>query len=337
VKLGYVLRYWPTRSETFVAREIAALRSLGHTVDVVSLGRRADAPDPDPDAFAAPRHPRRAWLLALALRRGWDRVVVHFAGEAAAAVAPVARALGIPWSLTVHAADLFKPRADLPALLAAADPLVTVCEHHARFLRDRYGVAAHVVPVGVPLDVPRADPGAEPAAVISVARDTAKKGLDDLVAACVAVGAPLRLVSDAHRLGRPGVVTGPLAPDLVPDALARAQLFALPCVVAPDGDRDGVPVAILEAMAAGLPVVTTAVSGLPELCDEETGWIVPAGDRAALAAALRHALADPGERVRRGLAGRARVAGRTVAAQVAALVCAWNRREPALAQSPALR
>ena len=75
----------------------------------------------------------------------------------------------------------------------------------------------------------------------------------------------------------------------------RATVFCLPCRVARDGDRDGIPNVLVEAMACGLPVVTTAVSGIPELvADGVSGLIVPAEDPAALAEALARLQRDPG-------------------------------------------
>jgi glycosyltransferase involved in cell wall biosynthesis len=70
------------------------------------------------------------------------------------------------------------------------------------------------------------------------------------------------------------------------------------------------PLVVLEAMAAGIPVVASRVSGIPEVVDDETGWLVPAEDPAALAAALAAVRADPAEAKRRGEAGRRRVAER---------------------------
>jgi colanic acid/amylovoran biosynthesis glycosyltransferase len=336
MRLGYVLRWWPTRSETFVAREVEALRAIGHQVDVVSMGHRADVPGPDPRAIAMPRGrawaraipdlravagvardaevpPRQAariaWLAGIGRQRGWERLVAHFAGEAAELAVPAAALLGVPCAVVAHAVDVFRPRPSLPGVLRAARPLVTVCAHHRDFLWRHYGAEAVVVRCRVPLRVPRADPaGPGPTRWVSVARDVPKKGLDDLAAVFGAaeVGR-LRLVSDAVRLGGPRILAGPLAPAAVPEVLARAHGFVLPCRVAPDGDRDGVPVALLEAMAAGLPVVATPVSGLAEVVDDEVGWVVPPGDRAALARALADAAADPAARAARGAAARARV------------------------------
>jgi glycosyltransferase involved in cell wall biosynthesis len=154
-----------------------------------------------------------------------------------------------------------------------------------------------------------------------------KKGFDLLVDAMRGrPGARLRLVSDPPpgAVG-PDVEVGALPPSAIPGALRQAHLFALPCRVAPDGDRDGIPVVLMEAMAAGLPVIAGDVGGVRELVDDEVGWLIPPGDRAALDAALTEALADPAARARKGAAGRARVVARgfTVDQQVDGLLAAW--------------
>lgn len=90
-------------------------------------------------------------------------------------------------------------------------------------------------------------------------------------------------------------------------ARVRALLAAARCLVVPS-TYEGMPLVILEAMSEGVPVVASAVSGIPEVVlDGETGWLVPPEDPPRLAAALRQALADPAEAQRRGAAGRRRV------------------------------
>ena len=287
--IAYVLRYWPTLTETFVAREIAELRRRGHVVEVVALGRRAD-PRPgeaveelvvhrpprglalarsalvtDPRIWTNKREIRVSWAASLLRRRGVRRVHAHFAGEAAMFARGVGERLGIPYSVTVHASDLFVPHpaVDLAGLLAAARPVVTICEHHARDIGRRFGVESRVVYCGVrPERYPQADPGAS-SRFVSVARDVPKKGLVDLTKAMREVPAVLRLVGDGHRHGGPGVLVGPVAADAVGAILSDAMAFVLPCRIAANGDRDGIPVAMMEAMACGVPVVTTPVSGIP--------------------------------------------------------------------------
>jgi len=95
----------------------------------------------------------------------------------------------------------------------------------------------------------------------------------------------------------------------VPGLFNRSDLFILPCIVAPHGDRDGIPNVILEAMAHEVPVVSTDVSGVPEaVVPGKTGWITPPGDPKALAEAIMEALDNPQEARRRGQAGKRLVA-----------------------------
>jgi hypothetical protein len=119
----------------------------------------------------------------------------------------------------------------------------------------------------------------------------------------------------------------PIVADGIRAAMARATAFVLPCVVAPDGDQDGIPLVILEAMAAGLPVVTTPVSGIPELVDDEVGWLVPPGDVDALRSVLLEILENPEEALQRGRRGRERLRamGRSLEAQVQGMLGLWGR------------
>ncbi len=365
------MRYWPTLSETFVQREAAALMAAGVQVDVVAMGTRVDGVLADRlpavEVVRPPRIPasvglrlgarslraarwlarhqapqrvaRALWVGREGRRRGWDRIHAHFAGEAAEWARVAASVARIPYSVTVHASDLFRPRAAITEVLRDADPVVTIADGHKAIITERYGVESVVVRCGVELErFGGARPGSPgPLRLVCVARDVPKKGLDDLVRAVHAVpDATLRLVSDAHRLASHRVITGPLAPSRLPAVLRRAHAFVLPCRVAPDGDQDGIPVALLEAMATGLPVVTTDVSAIGELVDSEVGWCLPPEAPEALLGALREVEAQPGERERRGRAGRARLQDRdlTVRAQAAALHACWVRgtNGPALSE-----
>jgi glycosyltransferase involved in cell wall biosynthesis len=201
-----------------------------------------------------------------------------------------------------------------------------VSRFHVALLREQYGVDAELLSCGI--DTARfllADPaGGGP--LVCVARDVPKKNLDGLVGA-LPDPVHLRLVSDAHRLGGPRVLVGAVPPSAIPRVLARGSAFVLPCRVAPDGDRDGLPVALLEAMAAGLPVVTTAVAGIPEVVDETVGWLLPPDDPQALSNALREVAASPAERARRGANARRRMeTWPSPATQARALLTLWHDR-----------
>ncbi|WP_324278234.1 glycosyltransferase [Blastococcus brunescens] len=118
------------------------------------------------------------------------------------------------------------------------------------------------------------------------------------------------LAAQVVRLGLQDAVTmtGALTQDEVRTVVASAAVFAAPCVVGADGNRDGLPTVLLEAMALGTPCVATPVTGIPEvLRDGETGLLVPERDPVALAVALDRLLGDAGLRTRLATAARSRV------------------------------
>ena len=315
VKLAYFLRYYPTRTETFVYEEARAVQALGHRIRCVAIGAREEGEGPDwevlrPPGYASllrylPRLP--TWLgehqrSKQVLKALWaidqleedERVHCHFAGEAAEWALLARRTRGIPYAVTVHAADLYKPRASLPEVLAEAAAVLTVSRWNAAHLRAEHDVEARVLHCGVRAeDWPEVEPSG---AVLCVARDVPKKGLDLLVEACRVAGLELLLAGPGtERLGGLGTVDRATIRGLQ----ARAGVFALPCLEAEDGDRDGLPVAMMEAMCAGLPVVTSTLPGLEELVAEGTGLRVEPTPR-RLGEALREALAQPamGKRAR---------------------------------------
>lgn len=341
----YVLRYFPTLTETFVHDELRGLAAAGRDVQLAAFDPRGDpgaAPSPvplhqQPHRWrwlpALPglliewlRRPARAslrvlWLAAL-LRRGVRRVHVHFAGEAAAWVRLACQRAGVPYSLTLHAVDLFKPHPDLPLLLRDAAAVVTISTYNQQILQERYGVTARLIRCGVELSRFGRGAPADPPVLLAVGRNVPKKGFDILIAAARGLErrAVVRLISD-HPPDPAVEVLGLRPRAEVIAALRSATALVLPCRQAKDGDMDGIPVVIIEAMAAGLPVITTAVSGIPELVDDAVGWVVPPDDPEALRAAMQMVLDQPEEAARRGQAGRARLSARgfTLHAQVAAM------------------
>jgi glycosyltransferase involved in cell wall biosynthesis len=153
--------------------------------------------------------------------------------------------------------------------------------------------------------------------VVAVGRLVEKKGFDDLARAAAVVrdrevlivgeGPERRsLESLIAETGAPVRLLGAVPNEEVRDLMEGASVFVLPCVVAADGDRDGTPTVVSEAMALEVPVLGTEEVGLPELIGPDRGRLVPPRDHDALATAIAGLLAtDPDDRVAMGRAGRA--------------------------------
>jgi len=317
-------------------------RPLMEPVRVLRALMDALATNPSAWLHAAATCLRSPWVINL--RRLWqatvlhrelrlariDHVHAHFA-TAAARLASLATIMGGPtYSVTAHAKDIYHSdvRSDhLRDRVAGAQFVATVSEANRTYLTRILGGSTPIHVVANSVDARRIQATGprqpEPDLVLSVARLVEKKGLADVVEACAFVtqrGRPLRLVIVGDGPLRPSlealvmqrgvfaIFTGPIAHEEVLQLYRRAAVFCLPCVVAADGDRDGLPTSVLEAMAAGVPVVTTDLNGLAEVVvDGQTGLVVPANDPGAIASAIEELLSNPGEAERLGLTGRSHV------------------------------
>lgn len=266
----------------------------------------------------------QAVLLALEVRKhGIEHLHAHF-GTVATTIARLAASLsGISYSFTAHAKDIFHAEVDHDALrdkLNDAAEVVTVSDFNREWLREQHGAAAAGVRrIYNGLDLSAfayRSPAERPREILSVGRLVEKKGFDTLIEACAVLrtrgaGFHCTIIGDGllrdsltalvgrHGLGEMVTLTGSrLQPDVIA-ALQNAAVFAAPCVVADDGDRDGLPTVVVEAMAVGTPCVTTDVTGLREVVrDGETGLVVPQRASEALADALERILGDGALRVR---------------------------------------
>jgi len=259
-----------------------------------------------------------------------EHLHAHWAVGAATCAMVVSRFLDIPFTFTAHAYDIWRERLLLPEKLRAADMVVTCTDYNRRHLIDIYGAPAEkfrVVYHGVDLKrfQRRMRPSNERPLILSVGRLVEQKGYEELLHVCAdlvrkghdfrceIIGeGPLRqrLESLVDALGLRGVVTlpGHLVGDAVLDCYLHADLFVLLCTEASDGDRDGIPNTMIEAMAMELPVVSTRYSGVPELVEDgTTGFLADCGDRKAVVEALRLLLTRPDVRAAMGSGGRKRV------------------------------
>lgn len=269
------------------------------------------------DLAARRRLRREEWVrplreLAPAARRlrAGEHIHVHFAAGAALDALRLAALTGGRYSVTAHAWDIWLAPRNLREKLERAAFVTTGCEYNARHLRSvAPGARVEVLVMGVdPERFARRAPLPGGRTVLGVGRLVAKKGFEDLARAADGLDARVRIVGDGPLRGalRGVELTGALDQDGVRAELERADVLAMPCVVAADGDRDSMPVVVKEAMAMELLVVATDEVGLPECVRPPWGRLVAPGSPGALRAAIEELLAlGPGERAAAGAAGRA--------------------------------
>ena len=256
-------------------------------------------------------------------QEGFRHLHAHFAGMAARTAYWVGQFFGIPYSFTAHANDIFAPRdfvVSLPKLIEAAAAVVTVSEYSARDLKTRFPASAAKVRRiynGVSLSrFHPPDPGSGIPAIVSIGRLIEKKGFADLINACALLTSRRRgfnceiigegpleetlraqiASADVKNCVR---LVGPQTQAEIALRLSHATIFVLPCTREEDGGMDNLPTVIMEAMAAGLPVISTPLGGIPEMVEQDVnGELVPERDPAAICAAIERLISDP-ERARR--------------------------------------
>lgn len=281
-------------------------------------------------------HIGEVFFLAARIRRdGAAHVHAQHADYLADAALAAARYLDLPFSFTGHANDLYTNPGRLDEKIKAARFVSTCTGFNERWLAARCaGIGVEPSRVarvyhGVDLErFPlRTSPHDVPAGrLVSIGRLKEKKGFPILLEALALLktrGVPCtlaihgdgdrreELIGLIGRLGLSGEVTlaGTIPHDRIPQVLAQSGTFVLPCIVLANQDRDGIPNTILEAMASGVPVVSTNISGIPEVVrDGESGLLVPERDAAALAAAIERMTRDEALRERCAREGRKVVA-----------------------------
>jgi len=304
----------------------------------------------------------QALELARAVRaRGITHLHAHFASVATTVARLASLLTGVPFSFTAHAKDIFHESvdsADVARKLADASAVVTVSDFNLAFLRETYGDAAAAVERiynGLDLErFPYSSPVNRPQVIAAGGRLVEKKGFTDLVdavALLVAEGralqvdlvgtgpleAALREQVSARRLDGVVRMHGALPQGRVRRVVSNAAAFAAPCVVGSDGNRDGLPTVLLEAMALGTPCVATPVTGIPEVVlDGCTGLLVPESDPTRLAAVLGRLLDDADLRVRLAEPARARIEADFDVVSAAASLRRVFHHEPALISAAVL-
>ncbi|HVG06718.1 MAG TPA: glycosyltransferase [Thermoanaerobaculia bacterium] len=315
--MGRVL-YAPLLSAPVAAASLRALRRRPGQV-LRLFGRLAAASASSPGFFVKTLaiFPKSLWIAERLEAEGAEHLHAHFATHPATLALIVSSLTGIPWSVTVHAHDIFVSRVLLREKLATARFVRAISRFNQDYLERLYpelegrvrvihaGIDPAVYrrlpppPAGIPkiLCVASLRPYKGHAVLLEACRLLKEQGTAFL---CELVGdGPLRpgLERRIAELGLGDVVklAGSLPQNEVTRRLGQSSIFVLPSVVAPDGQMEGIPVALMEAMAAGRPVVASDLSGIPELVqDGVSGFLAQPGDAEGIAAALKRLIEEPG-------------------------------------------
>lgn len=410
MKVAYVLSRFPMLTETFILREMIALRKLGVEIHVFSMLPPFQGPvhaqvqemmpyvhyssfffswklwcaqvyflfhsplkyfraffkiiwqtwrEPDTLLGVLALFPKSVYFARQMQALGIDHLHAHFLWMNGIAAQVISDLTDLTFTVHPHAFGLFmRNQIDARRQLESANGIVTIAEYHRQYiLRLCPRLTAEDVEIVhdgldpaqfVPAHVPSADGVMR---IISVGSLIGKKGHKYLIDACAALvkrGIPFRCVIvgkgllhaslqtqiERENLQDYVVLLGPKTQAEVYDLYCHSDIFVLPCVVAKSGDRDGMPNVLLEAMCMEIPVVSTPVTGTPELVhDGENGILVPERDVEALAEAITRLMEDETLRLEFGKKGRETVLSgfdiHQSAAQLAAIFqrfCVQNGR-----------
>jgi len=299
-----------------------------HTATLQFFQRRQEGMQP------SDLHHARALAVQL-LELKIDHLHAHFANEPTGVAELTHHLTGIPFSFTAHAKDIYLSHPQvLDRKMQGASFVITCTKHNKDYLENLSSGHVPVQHIYHGLDATRFsgpdlphthDCGSDVPCLLSVGRFREKKGFLTLIRSChllktwgytfhcriIGYG-PLQeeLAQLVHDLDLHDHVAllGKMTPEEVIPHYQEAAVFLLPCQIEENGDRDGIPNVLMEAMAMRVPVITTHVSGIPELVEHQThGLVVPPKDAMALAKATARLLDNPPLRERMGRNGREKI------------------------------
>jgi glycosyltransferase involved in cell wall biosynthesis len=270
------------------------------------------------------------WMV----RQKIDHVHAHWATHPTLAAYLIRQLTGLPYSFTAHAHDIYIDRPMLEEKIGDASFVVTISDYNRQLLGRLYGQVANektvTIRCGIDPEIflPRSRPPRakdQPLTIVCVASLRDYKGHPYLIEACSrlrAQGIKFECLLIGEGEDRPAIesqiaraqlgdsvkLLGQQSRDRVSEILSAADVMVLPSIVMPYGKKEGIPVALMEALAAELPVIATSISGIPELLEDgRTGLLVPQRDSAAIANALLRIYENPSFGRRLAKAGREKV------------------------------
>ncbi len=311
-KIVMVLSGFPRRSETFALNEIWALEQRGALAAIFAT--KAGEPVAMQPASKALLSRVQVLMEADGARQAEEMIKLlkgtavsgvhgYFAHAPAELAERVATQLGIRFGFSIHAKDARKVPPDVLGARARKAACVVACNRDVASELQNSGAKVHLLPHGVELDrfVPQPFPNMGALRLLAVGRLVEKKGFHVLIEAAAQLRVPFQLdivgegpeekrlaeLIHTHNLESHVRLCGPKTHEDLPEAYRQAHVFVAPSIIDQNGDRDGLPNVVLEAMACGRPVIASDVAALGSaVIHEKTGLLTAPGNPESLAAAI---------------------------------------------------
>lgn len=262
---------------------------------------------------------------------GFDHIHAHFLSGPTSVALFLSHFLNIPFSFTIHASSIFTDHIMLETKLIECKKAVTISEYNKKYLLKTYGKhfsdKIEVIHCGIDMKsfVPEDSTKPWPPIILAVGQLVKRKGFDYLVQACKELKAKnskfqcwivgdgperqhLENIVKQYDLDHEVLLLGRKPQEVVKTYLNQASIFALPSRITAEGGREGIPVALMEAMAMQIPVVSTYTVGIPELIEhEKEGFLIEPENTLQLASALEFFLNDSETRLKMGQHGRQKI------------------------------
>jgi glycosyltransferase involved in cell wall biosynthesis len=346
-RIAYIVNVFPKFSETFIANEIAELKRRG--VEIAILSRRNPVESlrhnvVSENKLEALTCYRESSFLPRLKKFRPQLIHAHFATQPTELARWLSTTLGIPFSLTAHCYDIYRrPAADFAERCRAANAVITVSAANARYMIDKLGAPAgnlSIIPCGVDSEwfKPKSSACPKPPLLVCVSRLQPHKNIPVLLRACALLrdrGIWFRCVVLGDGDDRPGLEA--LRASLGLEEVVRLQGMASQQEVRGwwreasvgllTSLAEGMPVSLMEALSSGVPVVATAVGGIPEMiAPGVNGFVVPTNDPGAVADSVADILSSPEMATRMSHAARETALERfSLGHQVDSLLELWNQ------------
>jgi len=253
--------------------------------------------------------PKSLYFAKIIMNKKIEHIHAHWATFPTLTAVIINKLTIIPFSFTAHANDIFTDLQNIKTYSNNAKKVITISNYNKKYMIDRFGInkdKIEVIHCGVNLYKfkPIKSNKCNKLNILSIARLTEKKGIKYLIEACkilegkrinfecVILGEGprkknLQKLINIYKLNKNVKLIGHATQEEILKEFKKCNIFILPCIEARNGDRDGIPVSLMEAMALGVPAISTHISGIPELIKNEfNGILIPPKNSKTLSEAI---------------------------------------------------